>query len=366
MPVHPVEDHAGPVDLEQAVLDAEPAHTHPHGDVLGQAARRVVHVEREVVQVRVVRAPQPWALDAEQEVAVAVARHGTGDPGVHAALAGQDDAHAHRRLGEVVGDVGHHAEVLDVHGGPAVQDDVPEQAREPEEVLVLDPRPGAPPDHLRHDDVLAVDHGVGEVELRRGERVRPVAHVGAVQPQGDGALRAVEADAQPLAGLERVLEGERPAVRRHGVVPLGHLPRLELLVPVPRVLHVGVLRAVVAEQLHVGGDRHVVPARVVDVHALEAGDDEGGALRVVQLPQPVERLLEGARPGRRLLRGGEPPVVGVRVEPVLLDELRVGDPVEVEGHLMAPVTPSAKLRCSRRNTTTVGTDTMNTASMRLP
>ena len=77
--------------------------------------------------------------------------------------------------------------------GPAVQDDVPEQAREPEEVLVLDPRPGAPPDHLRHDDVLAVDQGVGEVELRRGEGVRPVAHVGAVQPDGDGALRTVEA-----------------------------------------------------------------------------------------------------------------------------------------------------------------------------
>ena len=312
VPVDPVEDHAGPVDLEQAVLDAEPPHPHGHGDVLGQAARRVVHVEHEVVPVRVLRAPQPRALDADDELVVAGELSGAGDPGVHPAVAGQVDAHAHRRRGEVVGDVGHHAHVLDVHGGPAVQDDVAEQAREPEEVLVLDPRAGAPPDHLRHEDVLAVDQRVGEVELRRGEGVRPVAHVGAVQPDRDGALGTVEAHAQPLAGLERVLEGERPAVRRHGVVPLGHLPRLDLLVAVPGVLHVGVLRAVVAEQLQVGRHRHVVPARVVDVHPLEAGDDERGALRVVQLPQPVERLLEGARPGRRLLRGGEPPVVGVR------------------------------------------------------
>jgi len=49
-----------------------------------------------------------------------------------------------------------------------------------------------------------------------------------------------------------VLEGERPAVGRDGVVPLGNLPRLDLLVAVPGVLHVGVLRAVVAEQLQVG------------------------------------------------------------------------------------------------------------------
>ena len=37
-------------------------------------------------------------------------------------------------------------------------------------------------------------------------------------------------------------------------------------------------------------------------------------------------------------------MVGVRGQPVLGDEARVGDPVKIERHLMAPVMPSAKER----------------------
>ena len=76
--------------------------------------------------------------------------------------------------------VDRHPQVLDVHRRPAAQHDVAEQAREAEEVLVLEPRAAAPLDHLRREPVLARHQRVGEVELRRGEAVGRVADVAPV------------------------------------------------------------------------------------------------------------------------------------------------------------------------------------------
>ncbi len=375
MAVHALEHDPAAVDPQQPVLDAEPSDTDLLRHELDHSSRLVQHLDREVVQVRVLSAPQPRVLHADGERPVPgvdqFAHTPEGRP--DAARPDQRDPNGDDRLGQVVGHLGRHPDVLDMDGGPPVQDDVAEQSGEPVEVLVLDPRAGAEPEHLGGERVLAVDQGVGEVELRRRERVGAVADPGAVEPDGDRALGTVEGHAEPLALSQRTLERERPHVARHRVESLRHLPGHHRLVPVPRVLHVGVLRTAVALQLDVARHGDVVPSRAVEPSRLEPVDRPGRVRGIVELPRPIQALLERTCPGRRLAGVGEPAVVGVRGQAVLRHIGGVGDAADIEMgielveiHLIAPVMPSAKLRCRMRKITIVGSEASNTASISTP
>jgi hypothetical protein len=185
-----------------------------------------------------------------------------------------------------------------VHPGAPVQGDVAEDAREPEEVLVLEPRAGAVAEHLRGDAVLALDQRVGEIELGGGEAVGAVADVAAVHPQRDRALRAVEGDAEPLALGERTIEREGAHIASDRVVALGDLPRLDVLLAVPCVADVDVLRSVVALQLQVRRHADVVPPRHIPRRIGEVGQHLPLVAGAEELPQAVQRLLERADPDR--------------------------------------------------------------------
>src|SRR5699024_5897820 len=146
-----------------------------------------------------------------------------------------------------------------------------------------------PLEDLRGELVLAGHDRAGEVELRGREGVGGVADVGAVQPQRDRALGAVEGDREAFAGGERLVVGEGRDVGRDGVEPVRYLPWHDLVHAVPRVLRVRVLGAVVAVELDVGRDGDVVPFAGVEVGGFEPGNHTGEVLCVMELPDPVQR-----------------------------------------------------------------------------
>ena len=345
VPVDTLEHDAPAVDLQQPVLDAEPADADAQRDDLGERALGVPQLQRQGVPERVLRAPQPRGGHAHDELAVA--RLGQlPDPlerSPHAPAPCERDLDRDDRLGQVVGHRGPDPHVLGVDRGTPVQHHVAEQAREAVEVLVLDPRAAGPLDHLRGELVLARHEGVGQVELRRREGVARVPDVDAVVPHRDGALGALERHAQPLPRRQRPVRRVRPHVARHGVVALRHLARLDGLVPVPRVLDVGVLGA---------------------VERLEALDPLAGVLRVVELPHARQRLLVPADPRGGLVGVAEPAVVGMGGQAVLGEVLRVRDPADVECHVMAPacldLEPNPTVGASRERspTTSTGASTM--------
>ena len=341
--VDAVEHDAHAVEREHAVLDSEAADADALRDHLGQGPLGIPHLDDQLVQVRVLRAPQTRILDVQHQGAVPaggqLAEFGDARRGRSFAR----ELHVQLDVGgcQIVGHHGPHAQVLGVHGGAAVQHDVAEDAGEAEEVLILQPRSGAVGEDLRCEAVLALDQGIRQVELPGREPVGAVPDVPPVQPYRDRALGAVEAHAQALTGLQRGVQRERADIASDRVVALGHLTGDDVLLTVPRVPHVDVLGAVVALQLQVRRHPDRVPGRDVVPRVGEVRRRLPLIACAVERPAPVEGLLEGADAGADLVGVAEPAVIGVRRQAVLRDEARVGDAVDVEGgidgHVVAPL-----------------------------
>ena len=233
-------------------------------DVLGQAARRVVHVEREVVQVR----DPPRSTAAGSRCGPRARRRRSSCP-----TPAMPGVHRCRRR------PGRRARAPSPRRGRRRRRSPrgrPRRARSGRRYRTTSRN--RPENRKKswssiHDPALhrttcatmtfsPVDQGVGEVELRRREaspsrspRRRRSARRRRRSPRRGSSRSAAR---RRSSGCSRV---NVRTVRRDGVVPLRNLPRLELLVAVPRVLHVGVLRTVVAVQLDVGRHRRRRPSR---------------------------------------------------------------------------------------------------------
>ena len=178
-------------------------------------------------------------------------------------------------------------QVPQVDLGLGIQVHLPEQAAEAHEVLVLHPTARAVPVHLAGQPV-ALRLQIGrQLELAGVEAVRGEAHVLAVEPHRQAALRPLKADEHPLA-LHLRRQKKILDIAAHRVEPPGDLlTRRHRLHPVPGVLHVGVLGRAVSLQLDVGRHRDVRPAAAIVVLILKAGRNLALVSGVVELPQPV-------------------------------------------------------------------------------
>ena len=216
--------------------------------------------------------------------------------------------------GEIVPEGRGDLQIPDVDFRNGVQEHVPENAGETEEVLILHPAGVGVLKHLGRQLVLPGDQVVRQLELRRGEAVLAVARVMAVAPHRQAALRTLEGDEDPLP-RQTLRQGEVPDVTSHRVEPLRDLPGLHILQAVPGVLGVHVLGAAVALHLHMGRHGDDVPAPAVRVRGEEAGDGPLIIFRVVEEPVPVE-----GKPGGPLRE--DIAVVGVGRFPAVLEKFR--------------------------------------------
>ena len=208
------------------------------------------------------------------------------------------------------------AEVVQAGGRALHEVHVAEDAGGPPHVLVLDVGAVAVLQHLDHEQVVALVHGLGDVELRGEARALGHADEGAVHVELGVALHAVEAD--DLAGA-RGERGQRhdALVHARGVVG-GH----ERLLDREREALIGVGELAVAVDLPQVRDLHLVPIGLVGRHQLRrhrlGRTEQTEAPRAAQLHEAARQLpaVRGGQLGRLVAHevgaGGEPVAVGER------------------------------------------------------
>ena len=311
------------VEQHQAVPDLEPAHTHLLPDGLRQRAGGVEDLDGQIVQKGLLRAPEPGGVHRQDRLPLR--RKGNtggrdlplpiGEAQGRMALAQGLQRHPDLAGGKVIAQGCGDFHVPHVDRRYGVQEHLPEDAGEAEEVLVLHPAGVGVLEDLGGQLVLPGDQIVRQLELRGGEAVLAVARVVAVAPHGQTALRPLEGDedAHPRHPLR---QGEILYIACNRVKFLRRLPQLDVLAAIPGVLDVGVLGASVAVELGMGGDGELVPAPAVHTGGEEVGNGPGEVLRIVEIPVPVE----GEAGGGAVRQGIK--MVGVGRFPAVLEELR--------------------------------------------
>ena len=127
--------------------------------------------------------------------------------------------------------------------GDRIKVNVPVDAGEAEEVLVLQPAGGGPFEDLAGQLVLPAPYIGRQVEFRRGKAVFAVAHIAAVAPEGQTALCASEAD-EDFFTFHKFRQTEITYIAAHRICPRGHLAGRDLLSAVPGILDVDIGRPV--------------------------------------------------------------------------------------------------------------------------
>ena len=203
-----------------------------------------------------------------------------------------------------------------------------EEAGKAEEILVLDPGRAGALVHLHAQAVVRLPNVWGQIELRRREAVLGVAHEPAVEPDIDGLLRPLEADAHPLAPQAGV-QVELPDIAAHRVVLPIDLGRAQLSPAVPGVEGVDVLDLAVPLSLHVTGNQNGPKPGIVEPLPPEIRWPGGGIGAPPEPPHSVQRLAQGRFPHLCLLLGSITHMIGMGVQAVHPEHRGIGQPVQV-------------------------------------
>ena len=162
-------------------------------------------------------------------------------------------------------------QVLDMAGRNRIEIDIPEDAGEAEEVLILSPGSGREAEDHGRELVRTFPVDIfRQVEFRRRERVFAVADVVAVQPEGHGRLRPLEGDTdRSLLPPVTFWQCEVLGVHGHGIKDGRDISRFQFLHPLPGVLGVHILGSPKAFRLDVGRNPDAVPLVAVVVCPVE-------------------------------------------------------------------------------------------------
>ena len=273
--VDAVEHDTFPVQAHDAVYHLKAAEADVVGHDLLQNAVGIAQGQYSVVEHRRSMAPRLDALDlnriARGGALVDGVALGVGhDEGSRCAvgLAVQLDEGRQQAGGVVGGKVGLEPDVVDVDLGLCVQVDRAEDAREAEEVLILDPGGAAALVDLDAEAVVLILNIRCQVKFRRGEAVLGIADELAVAPQVHGLLHALKADADALAA-QGLVQIKLFDIAAHGVIVPIDLRRAQAAAAIPRVEGVGVLQLTVALQLDVPGHADRTEAGQVGVRLPE-------------------------------------------------------------------------------------------------
>ncbi len=297
--VDALEERRLPVDQDARVPDLDLAEADPRRDHLDHPARAVL--ERQPCGVEIGRVGRPFERRAHrhQELRrhllagrhVDLLRH-RGAHGLSGRIEqlerdagsgarGPEVAHGDRSVERavLVRQVEGAAvlEIADVDGRPAPEEDVAEDAAQPEHVLVLEERAVAPPVDLDGERVRTRPDEASDVEFRRRAAVLAVADARAVDPEVECRVDAREVQEDAAADPVR-RDRERRPVGADRVVLTRH-PRVGG-VEGERVLYVRVDRHPEPLHLPVAGHGDGRPGPVVELGPLEAGGAAGGVGRV--------------------------------------------------------------------------------------
>ncbi len=310
--VHALHQDGLAVDEESAAADLDRPEADARGDNFERAPGSVLQRQERGIEVRCFRRPAVGGSHRERQRhrPLAPGRHrgGRGNAAPHLAAVCIEQLQRHRRrrcpstairhrdrrlqsrVDPRVIEDGPDLEVPHVRVGGAPQVHVPEDAAQPEHVLILEERTIAPAVHFDGQHVGTLPEVARDVELGRRAAVLAVTHPRAVHPDVEGRVHAREVQQHaPARPLRR--DVERCPVRADGVV-VARRPR------VLRLVREGIPRVAVdghAETLNLPVARHndVLPPRVIEPGELGAGGPRGRAWRIVEPPWAVQRSEPG-------------------------------------------------------------------------
>ena len=320
--VDAVKDNALPVQAHDAVDHLEPAEADVIGHHFLQIAFCVGQCQHRMVQGGRFMAPGLYSLQfqciAVHRAVIQGIAFTVGQTQMHGGTGGFPFQFQPGRQG--AGDVVRfqprlQPEVGQMHLGFGVQEYRPENTREPEEVLVLDPGSTAPLVHFHAQAVDTIPQAGGQVKVRRGKAVLGIANKLPVAPQVHGLLHTLEADTDVLPA-QTFVQGKFSHIAPHrGVVPVD-LGRVQGGVAVPRIDGIGVLQFPVALQLDM--PRHPDRTESGEVCPLppELRGTGGGAGAVGKLPFPIQTLAQAAAPVFRFFLRTVAHMVGMGIQPV--------------------------------------------------
>ena len=335
--VHPVEDDALPVQAHDAVHHLEPAESDAVRHHFLHGAVGIVQGQFRPVQGGGGMAPGldprqfqgiPGDGTVIQGTALAVCQ-AQGHAGVRG-LPFQFQPGRQGAGGVVRFQARLQPQVGQVYLGFGIEEHRTENAREPEEVLVLDPGGAAPLVHFHAQAVDAVPEAIRQLKVRGGEAVLGIAHKLPVAPQVQGLLHPLEADADPLAP-QAFVQGEVQGVAAHGGVVPVDLRRAQGAQAVPGVHGIDVLQLTVALELDMSGGPDGTKAGKVRVLPPEIGRAGGRVGAVGEPPFAVQGLAQAAASGGGFLRCAAAEVVGMGVQTVHRKHGGVGEPAKVRG-----------------------------------
>ena len=234
------------------------------------------------------------------------ALHRVGDPAPDLCALGlpaEAQADRQRSGGVVLRQPRLEPQVLQVHPGLGIQEYRAEKAGKPEKVLILDPGRAGALVHLHAQAVARLPDIRGQIEVRRGEAVLGVPHEIPVEPDVNGLLRPLEADAHPLSP-QAGGKVKFPDIASHGVVVQIHLGRAQLGTPVPGVEGVGIVDLPVALGFHVPRHQDCAEGGIIESLPPELRRTGGGAGAPHKPPHPVQGLAQGSISPGQLLGGG--------------------------------------------------------------
>ena len=331
VPVGALENDPHTVHPDHTVHDFDFPEACAHGNDL-LIARRGLQPQFQGIQVRILRGPQPGIVDAQRSGNLRlpgnrvfrVREHVTLVQQLHSQrrsfrrtdlrLPGQDALRSVRLRQDL--------QVPYMRFRHGVQEHVPVDPGEAQEVLVLQPAAGAEAVHPARQLVLPVLQRGGQFKLVRREAVRGETDILSVQPDRNAAFHSLEGNENPLP-LHTVRQEEMLHIAGHGIEALRDLPRQQRLVPRPRIHGVAVLRNPVPFHLDMGRHPDVRPSAAVVFRLFKAGDHLPRIHGVEELPLPVQAHPQGGF-SRFLFRVIDiPGVIRMRIQPVLPEIPRI-------------------------------------------
>ena len=235
MPVDTVKHNPLSVQQHKAVTDLESAETDlfPHCLPVDAIASR--EIQPEIIQRRLLRTPQLRRIYGEiaAEFFTEITRLINNafpvaviQPDSHRSLSVHRRSDLQHSLRKPFIQIRQDPDIFHVHVRLHHQFHIPENTREPEEVLIFAPAAGCPPEYLNGQAVRPVFLQIRRhIKRRRREGILTVSHVSPVHPDGDAALCALKNEMHGMTA-ETFRYVEHPDIRAHRIKSLRNLSRL--------------------------------------------------------------------------------------------------------------------------------------------
>ena len=228
-----------------------------------------------------------------------------------------------------------HAEILCMDLRDRIQINIPVDSGETEEILILTPAGSRPFVNLSSQLVFSRHQIRRQFKFRGCETVLTVAHILSVQPERQPAFCALEGDKYPFP-LHALRKRKVFHIACNRIEPGRDFSRHDLFPAIPGILHIRILRNIIALHLNMGRNTDLIPGSAAVIHLLKAFHRTLIILCIRKFPQSVQRIHKAAFSVQCFRNRCIADVVRVGRKPVFTEKLRIFYFTVIEIHIKYP------------------------------